>query len=190
MYRYRNFRTFTSPSPAQFACVAIDFSGELVVAGGQDVFDIFLWSIKTGKLLEVISGHEGPVTSVAFSPVATSSTLISGSWDKTVKIWNCLESNSEHETIDALSDVTCVAFSPSGEEVNGLHIQSLSNVLMFNVFIQVAVATLVGNILIFDVKTATQVNTIEGRNDLGSGRLVTDIVTAKKNAQSKWVKTS
>ncbi|XP_030559766.1 periodic tryptophan protein 2 homolog [Drosophila novamexicana] len=167
--RYRNFRTFTSPTPAQFACVAVDYSGELVVAGGQDVFEIYLWSIKTGKLLEVISGHEGPVASIAFSPVATSSTLISGSWDKTVKIWNCLESNSEHETIDALSDVTCVAFSPSGEEV--------------------AVATLVGNIIIFDVKSATQVSTIEGRNDLSSGRLETDIVTAKKNAESNYFST-
>lgn len=50
---------------------------------------------------------------------------------------------------------------------------------------QVAVATLVGNIIIFDVKSATQVSTIEGRNDLSSGRLETDIVTAKKNAESK-----
>jgi len=100
--------------------VAVDYSGEFVVAGGQDVFDIFLWSVKTGKLLEIISGHEGPVVSLAFSPVATSSTLVSGSWDKTVKIWNCLESNSEHETIDAVSDVTYVTFSPSGEEVRVL----------------------------------------------------------------------
>lgn len=61
---------------------------------------------------------------------------------------------------------------------------------MFYVLIQIAVATLVGNILIFDVKSATQVNTIEGRNDLGGGRLQTDIVTAKKNAKSKWVKIS
>ncbi|XP_060652444.1 periodic tryptophan protein 2 homolog [Drosophila nasuta] len=167
--RYRNFRTFTSPTPAQFACVAVDYSGELVVAGGQDVFDIYLWSIKTGKLLEVISGHEGPVTSVAFSPVPTSSTLISGSWDKTVKIWNCLESNSEHETIDALSDVTSVTFSPSGEEV--------------------AVSTLSGTITVFDVKSATQVTTIEGRDDLGGGRLETDVVTAKTNTQSNYFST-
>lgn len=60
--------------------------------------------------------------------------------------------------------------------------------LMLYILVQVAVATLVGNITIFDVKSATQVNTIEGRSDLGSGRLETDIVTAKKNAQSKWVK--
>ncbi|XP_033155031.1 periodic tryptophan protein 2 homolog [Drosophila mauritiana] len=167
--RYRNFRTFTSPNPAQFSCVAVDYSGELVAAGGQDVFDIFLWSIKTGKLLEIISGHEGPVVSIAFSPVATSSTLVSGSWDKTVKIWNCLESNSEHETIDAVSDVTNVTFSPSGEEI--------------------AVATLSGNITIFDIKSAGQVATIEGRNDLSAGRLETDIITARKNAQANYFST-
>ncbi|XP_016929425.3 periodic tryptophan protein 2 homolog [Drosophila suzukii] len=167
--RYRNFRTFTSPNPVQFSCVAVDYSGEFVVAGGQDVFDIFLWSVKTGKLLEIISGHEGPVVSLAFSPVATSSTLVSGSWDKTVKIWNCLESNSEHETIDAVSDVTNVTFSPSGEEI--------------------AVATLSGNITIFDIKSAGQVTTIEGRNDLSGGRLETDIITAKKNAQANYFST-
>ncbi|XP_022217803.2 periodic tryptophan protein 2 homolog [Drosophila obscura] len=167
--RYRNFRTFTSPSPAQFSCVAVDNSGELVVAGGQDIFDIFLWSVKTGKLLEIISGHEGPVVSLAFSPVATSSTLVSGSWDKTIKIWNCLESNSEHETIDAVSDVTNVTFSPSGEEI--------------------AVATLSGNITIFDIKSASQVTSIEGRNDLSSGRMETDVITAKKNAQANYFST-
>ncbi|EDW85819.1 uncharacterized protein Dwil_GK22940 [Drosophila willistoni] len=167
--RYRNFRTFTSPNPAQFACVAVDYSGELVVAGGQDIFEIYLWSVKTGKLLEIISGHEGPVSSLAFSPVATSTTLVSGSWDKTIKIWNCLESNSEHETIDALVDVTCVAFNPNGEEV--------------------AVATLSGNITIFDVKSATQLITIEGQKDLSSGRLETDIITAKKNAQANYFST-
>jgi len=55
----------------------------------------------------------------------------------------------------------------------------------FQCAFQVAVATLAGSITIFDCKTANQVTTIEGRNDLGSGRLETDVVTAKKNAQSK-----
>uniref|UniRef100_A0A1I8PA59 Small-subunit processome Utp12 domain-containing protein n=1 Tax=Stomoxys calcitrans TaxID=35570 RepID=A0A1I8PA59_STOCA len=164
--RYRNFRTFTSPRLVQFSSVALDYSDELVAAGGQDVFEIYLWSIKMGTLLEVISGHEGPVCSMAFSPVPTSSALISGSWDKTIKIWNCLESKSEHETIDLLSDVTSVAFSPNGENV--------------------AVSTLNGNILVFDVKTAAQLSTIEGINDLDSGRLETDVVTAKSNKKGKY----
>ena len=33
--RYRNFQTFVSPTPAQFTCVAVEPSGELVVAGRQ-----------------------------------------------------------------------------------------------------------------------------------------------------------
>ena len=31
----------------------MDPSGELVCAGGRDIFDIFVWSMQTGKLLEV-----------------------------------------------------------------------------------------------------------------------------------------
>lgn len=53
IFRYRNFRTFTSPRPAQFACLAIDSTGEFVAAGGHDVFEIYLWSMKIGRLLEV-----------------------------------------------------------------------------------------------------------------------------------------
>lgn len=163
--RYRNFRTFTSPKPVQFSCVAIDYSGELVAAGAQDEFEIFLWSMKLGKLLEVISGHEGPIVSLAFSPMATSSTLVSGSWDKSIRIWNCLESSGEHEHIDLMSDVVCVTFHPNGEEV--------------------AAATINGNITVFNVRSSIQVAQIEGRTDLGSSVSEVDIVTAKKNLQSK-----
>jgi len=52
-YRYRNFKTFVSPRPVQFSCVSIDSTGEFVAAGGQDVFEAYLWSMKIGKLLEV-----------------------------------------------------------------------------------------------------------------------------------------
>lgn len=48
-----------------------------------------------------------------------------------------------------------------------------------------AIAILNGNIVVFDVKTAAQISTIEGRNDLDSGRLDTDVITAKKNKQGK-----
>ncbi len=84
--RYRNFRTLTSPRPAQFGCLAADAAGELVAAGGTDTFEIYLWSLKSGRLLEVIPGHEGPVADVAFSPSPTSSMLASASWDKTLRL--------------------------------------------------------------------------------------------------------
>lgn len=90
------------------------------MAGAQDVFEVYLWSMKLGRLLEVLSGHEGPVTSLQFSPTLASTTLITGSWDGSIKIWNCIESSAEHETIDILADVTAIAFKPNGEEVNML----------------------------------------------------------------------
>lgn len=31
-------------------------------------FQIFVWSMKTGRLLDVLSGHEGPVHGLMFSP--------------------------------------------------------------------------------------------------------------------------
>lgn len=53
IFRYRNFRTFTSPRPVQFSCLTVDPSGEIVCAGGLDVFEIFVWSMQTGRLLDV-----------------------------------------------------------------------------------------------------------------------------------------
>ncbi|XP_044259190.1 periodic tryptophan protein 2 homolog [Tribolium madens] len=165
LIRYRNFRTFASPRPVQFASVAVDSSGEFVAAGGQDVFEIFLWSVKTGRLLEILAGHEGPVASLAFSPSVTSTCLVSVSWDKTLRIWDAIEKGSAHETIELVADGLCVAFKPNGLEV--------------------AVATLDGQISIFNVKDAIQVTSIEGRNDLGSGRSDTDLITARKTLQAK-----
>ncbi|XP_061511187.1 periodic tryptophan protein 2 homolog [Anopheles gambiae] len=163
--RYRNFRTFTSPEPVQFASVAVDCSGELVAAGGQDSFEIYLWSMKLGRLLEVLSGHEAPVVSLAFSPVASSSAMVSGSWDQTLRIWDCLESSGTHETVPVGSDVVCVAFKPDGEEV--------------------AIATLNGNITVFHVKTAAQLASIEGRNDMEGSVSKSDLTTAKKNLMGR-----
>lgn len=91
--------------------------------------------------------------------------MASVSWDKTLRIWDAIEKGSSHETIELISDGLCVAFNPNGLEV--------------------AVATLDGQITVFDIKTATQLSNIEGKNDLGSGRSDTDLITAKKSLEGK-----
>lgn len=53
LVRYRNFKTYTSPKPVQFSCLALDSSDEFLAAGGQNVFEIYLWSVKTGSLMDV-----------------------------------------------------------------------------------------------------------------------------------------
>ncbi|CAG5074916.1 Similar to PWP2: Periodic tryptophan protein 2 homolog (Pongo abelii), partial [Cotesia congregata] len=136
-----------------------------VIFRGQDYFDIYLWSMKLGTLLEVLSGHTGPVSSLAFTTSPGSSSMASVSWDKTLKLWNAIENNSEHETINLTSDGLAVIYKPDGKEV--------------------AVSTLDGAISFFDVKTSLQTGSIEGRNDLGAGRSETDLITAKKNLAGK-----
>ncbi|XP_072171580.1 periodic tryptophan protein 2 homolog [Diadema setosum] len=167
LHRYRNFRTFTSPQPVQFSCVAVDSSGDIVCAAGQDVFEIFMWSMKTGRLLEILAGHEGPVADLSFSP--SGSQLASASWDKTVRLWEVFEGKGARETLRLTSDALCVAFRPDGQ--------------------QLAVATLDFQITFWDVATATQTGSVEGRHDLGSAGGKSDLVTAKTASSTKCFRT-
>jgi periodic tryptophan protein 2 len=68
----------TTPRPAQLLCLAVDGGGEVVVAGAMEPFEIYVWSLQTGRLLDVLTGHEAPVSCLAFSP--TEPLLASGSW--------------------------------------------------------------------------------------------------------------
>ncbi|KFO28101.1 Periodic tryptophan protein 2 like protein, partial [Fukomys damarensis] len=163
LHRYRNFRTFTSPRPTQFSCVAVDSSGEIVSAGAQDSFEIFVWSMQTGRLLDVLSGHEGPISGLCFNPMK--SILASASWDRTVRLWDMFDSWRTKETLTLTSDALAVTFRPDGAEL--------------------AVATLSSQITFWDPESAVQTGSIEGRRDLKTGRKELDKITAKQSAKGK-----
>ncbi|KAF9653496.1 WD repeat protein [Thelephora ganbajun] len=163
LVRYRNFRTFTSPSPVQFSSFAADSSGEVVVAGSIDSFEIFVWSVQTGKLLEILSGHEGPVSSLSFSP--TGNLLASGSWDKSVRLWNVYGRSRAVEPFQFGAEVLALAFRPDGKEL--------------------AITTLDGQVTLYDVDQGRQKSVIEGRRDVSGGRKVDDRMTATSNSSGK-----
>ncbi|KAJ8004026.1 hypothetical protein DPEC_G00154520 [Dallia pectoralis] len=163
LHRYRNFRTFTSPRPAQFSSLAVDPSADLVCAGAQDSFEVYIWSMQTGRLLEVLGGHEGPVSCLCFSPVQ--SILASVSWDKTVRLWDMMDSWQTKETLRLTSDGLAVSYRPDGKEL--------------------AVATLDGEISFWNPQSANQTGSISGRHDLQMGRREIDKITAKQSSKSK-----
>ena len=156
LIRYRNFRTFTAPSRLSFSSLAVDPSGEVVCAGSPDSFDIHAWSVQNGQLLDQLSGHEGPVSALAFS--ADGSHLVSGSWDHTVRIWSIFGRSQTSEPLQLMADVLSVAFRPDGK--------------------QVAASTLDGQLSFWSVEDAVQLGGVDGRRDVSGGRKVSDRRTA------------
>ncbi|KAH9625045.1 hypothetical protein KSS87_020798, partial [Heliosperma pusillum] len=167
LFRYRNFRTFTTPSSKQFVSLTADQSGEVICAGTLDSFEIFVWSMKTGRLLDVLSGHEGPVHGLMFSP--TTAILASSSWDKTVRLWDVFEGKGSVETFQHVHDVLTVVYRPDGK--------------------QLASSTLDGLISFWDPLDGVLMYTIEGRRDIAGGRLMTDRRSAANSTSGKYFTT-
>ena len=163
LVRYRNFRTFTAPTRLSFSSVAVDPSGEVVCAGSLDSFDIHVWSVQTGQLLDQLSGHGGPVSSLAFAPAG--GTLVSGSWDHTVRLWSIFGRTQTSEPLQLQADVLHIAFRPDSK--------------------QVAVSTLDGQVTFWSVTEATQEAGLDGRRDVSGGRKLTDRRTAANAAGTK-----
>ena len=163
MIRYRNFRTFTAPTRLSFSSLAVDPSGEVVCAGSMDSFDIHIWSVQTGQLLDRLSGHEGPVSSLAFAP--NGGVVVSGSWDHTVRIWSIFSRTQTSEPLQLQADVLDVAFRPDS--------------------LQLAVSTLDGQLTFWSVSEAEQESGVDGRRDVSGGRKISDRRTAANATGNK-----
>lgn len=163
LIRYRNFRTFTAPTRLSFSSIAVDPSGEVICAGSLDSFDIHIWSVQTGQLLDQLAGHEGPVAALDFAP--NGGTVVSGSWDRTVRIWSIFGRTQTSEPLQLQADVLDVAFRPDSK--------------------QIAVSTLDGQLTFWSVSDASQQASVDGRRDVSGGRKLTDRRTAANAAGTK-----
>eukprot|EP00448_Togula_jolla_P041448 CAMPEP_0170638888 /NCGR_PEP_ID=MMETSP0224-20130122/39322_1 /TAXON_ID=285029 /ORGANISM="Togula jolla, Strain CCCM 725" /LENGTH=1015 /DNA_ID=CAMNT_0010969139 /DNA_START=3 /DNA_END=3046 /DNA_ORIENTATION=+ len=157
LLRYRNFRTFASPDGlCQFAGLAVDGGGEIVAAsslGGQ--YAIYVWSIQTGNVLEVLTAHTSYVQSLQFSPSTTHpGQLVTAGWDSAVRVWDLYlgaNKGGAAETLQCPSSVLSVAFDPRGND-------------------QCACSCLTGQILFWNVCEGRNLGSIDGLRDIQSGR--------------------
>jgi len=60
----------------------LEKEGECIFGGGFDPFNVYIWSYRTGKLIDIVEGAEGPISHIIFSN--NYQNLIYASWDKKV----------------------------------------------------------------------------------------------------------
>ena len=173
LHRYRTFKTYTSPTPVQFLCLAVDSHGEIVVAGSNDPFHIYVWNIQTGQLLDVFTGHTGPICDLQF--LSGVGILVSGSWDGTVRTWDIYKGTSSSnsntnqmttESYQHTSDVICIAVSPNKK--------------------QICSSTMNGLLSFWNIEDHKLLYEIDGRYDISGGRKVNDRRTADTNMSTKY----
>jgi len=155
LLRYRNFRTFASPDGlCQFSSLAVDSGGEIVAAStASGKYAIYVWSIQTGNVLEVLTAHTSFVQTLQFSPsVAHPGQLISGAWDGSLCVWDLFATKGgSAESLECSSVVLSVAFDPRGNDL-------------------CAASCLSGRVLFWNVTTAQNIGSIDGLRDIQSAR--------------------
>ena len=101
--------------------------------------------------------------SLAFAP--DGGTLVSGSWDRTVRLWNIFARSQTSEPLQLMADVLCVAVRPDSK--------------------QIAITTLDGQLTFWSISDATQQSGVDARRDASGGRKMTDRRTAANVAGTK-----
>ena len=66
--------------------LTINTMGEKIVLGSMDG-EVKIWKLQTGELLQTLVGHRGSVLASAF---LDENTVVSGSYDRTLRIWNII----------------------------------------------------------------------------------------------------
>ena len=160
LIRYRNFKILSGPSLLPFTAVAVDSSNEIVCAGTRDNFQICVWQLQTGKLLDMLAGHEGPIAGLAFSPSAHM--IASCSWDNQVKVWDL--NRGVHENLTHTSMVTTVSYRSDGKEL--------------------CAASLNGQLHFWDIENSELKFTIEGKEDIRGGRRMDEFRTADNSTSN------
>ena len=160
MKRYRNFRTMVTPKQTQLAHLCADRTGQNCIAASSQFYEIYVWALATGDLLEVLhgssqifaynlklllhSGHTAPITGLSLHGLKLAST----SADKTTRIWDVVR--VESESIQLAHEGVALKYSPDG--------------------FFLAVLSLDSAVHVFDASTNAETFLIEAKLDLDTPR--------------------
>ncbi|KAI6219131.1 Periodic tryptophan protein 2-like protein [Aphelenchoides fujianensis] len=122
MKRYRHFRTMSAPQQTQLDHLCADRTGQQCMAASRQSFEIFVWAIENGNLLDVMHGHTAPITGMSLHGLR----LASVSMDKTMRIWNV--ARAESERVQLSHEGVCVKHSPDGFFLAALTLDSTVHV--------------------------------------------------------------
>ncbi|KAI6218490.1 Periodic tryptophan protein 2-like protein [Aphelenchoides fujianensis] len=122
MKRYRHFRTMSAPQQTQLDHLCADRTGQQCMAASRQSFEIFVWAIENGNLLDVMHGHTAPITGMTLHGLR----LASVSMDKTMRIWNV--ARAESERVQLSHEGVCVKHSPDGFFLAALTLDSTVHV--------------------------------------------------------------
>lgn len=101
-------------------CVIFSHDGLRVISSGGSDSNAYIWDSSSGvPVLPPLRGHSRPVSSLALS--LDGERIVSGSYDKTVRVWEASSGKQTHVFLDHQDAVRSVSFSP-----DGLFIASLS----------------------------------------------------------------
>ena len=154
----------TSPKQTQFLSVSIDNSGEIIASSSND-FNIYIWNLKTGDLIDILSSHTDNVNMIRFNYnkinnnnnnnfIENECYLVSGSWDNSIKIWSLFSKKKLIESLDNNSKVVCFCIRPDGKEIS--------------------VSTLKGEIFVWDFDDGYVKNIIDVSKEIWVGRKINE----------------
>lgn len=100
--------------PATVAAVSFDGKklATAAVVGGKPAIQV---RDIPGGVTQTLVGHEGPISALAFSP--DNARIVSGSADKTARVWTIADSKEVAKYAAHTNTVTAVAFSANGQQI-------------------------------------------------------------------------
>ena len=150
---------------------------------------VWIYDAEMGEALDLLTGHESWVRSVAFSP--DGQRLASSCWDETIELWVIelwdVKTGRHIRTLAAeTSSILCVAFSPDGTEIagagseqtitfwdveTGRHLRTIERIrvgsiaLLSHPMARHSQAEGDGTIHLWNAKTRTHIRTFKGHTD-------------------------